>query len=59
MHIPGRSFPDNAVGFYTGFPTDKAWWGSYDDPLCTIGNALLEKIRNTRGIYWFDGGHLQ
>lgn len=53
----GNSFPDNPVGFYTGFPTDRAWWGNYDDPFYTIGHALLEKIRNTKGIYWFDSGH--
>lgn len=55
----GNSFPDNPVGFYIGFPTDEVWWGRYDDPLYTIGDALLKKIRNTRGIYWFDGGHLR
>jgi len=55
----GNSFPDNPVGFYVGFPRDEAWWGRYDDPLFTIGDALLKKVPNTRGIYWFDGGHLR
>jgi len=28
----GQSFPDNPVGYYIGFPDDRALWGSYDDP---------------------------
>ena len=52
----GRRFHDNPVGFYIGFSTDRAWWGSYEDPFYTIGHALLEKIKNTKGIYWFNGG---
>jgi hypothetical protein len=55
----GMSFPDNPVGFYIGFPTDKAWWGSYEDPLYTIGQNLLNNIKNTKGIYWFDSEYPQ
>ncbi len=50
----GESFPDSPVGFYIGFPVDKSWWGSYDDPYYTIGETLLNNVSNAKGIYWVE-----
>jgi hypothetical protein len=48
----GESFPDNPVGFYLGFPSDKSWWGNYDDPYYQVGSKLLERVKNAKGLYW-------
>jgi hypothetical protein len=50
----GRRYYPSPVAFQIGYPADKVWWGGYDDPPKTIGNAILGAIPNTQAIYWVD-----
>jgi hypothetical protein len=48
----GKSFHDNPVGFYLGFPVDKVWWSQYSDPFYTLAHRTLASVDNTKGLYW-------
>ena len=50
----GETFAPAPVGFQYGYVSDKSWWGEFDDPAGEIGNAILEKVPNTGGLYWVD-----
>jgi len=54
----GLAFPDSPVGFQFGYPADKFWWSQLSDPPGEIGNAILENVPNTSGLYWVDFGIL-
>jgi hypothetical protein len=47
-------FPLNKVGFQLGYPADEVWWDKLSDPPNTIGNAILDSISNTYGLFWVD-----
>ena len=50
----GETFAPSPVGFQYGYPADKPWWQQLQDPPKDIGQALLDKIPNTQGLYWVD-----
>ncbi len=49
-----KFFP-NTVFFQIGYPADKKWWGTLDDPPKYLGEKITENIENqTCGIIWVD-----
>lgn len=50
----GRAFAPAPVGFQIGYETDRPWWSKMADPPGDLGRQILERIPNTRGIYWVD-----
>jgi hypothetical protein len=50
----GEAFAPAAVGFQYGYPADKAWWQDLPDPPKDMGQALLDKVPNTQGLFWVD-----
>jgi len=50
----GQAFTPSPVGFQYGYPADKTWWQNLQDPPKDIGQALLDKIPNTKGLFWVD-----
>jgi hypothetical protein len=50
----GEAFAPAPVGFQYGYPADKIWWQNLQDPPKDIGQALLDKVPNTRGLFWVD-----
>jgi hypothetical protein len=50
----GRHFAPSPVAFQVGYPDDKRWWGTLQDPPGDIGKAILENVPNTSGLYWVD-----
>jgi hypothetical protein len=49
-----EAFDPFPVGFQYGYPADRKWWGTFNDPLKEIGNVLLKNYTNTAGLYWVD-----
>jgi len=47
-----NAYPNNPVGYYIGFPSDKTWWRNYADPYKTIGDMALSCGNNVKGVYW-------
>jgi hypothetical protein len=50
----GDHFATSPVGFQIGYKSDMKWWKKFADPPTTIGNALLNRIPNTRDLLWVD-----
>ncbi len=50
----GAHFAPAPVGFQYGYPADKTWWQSLQDPPGEIGRALIENIPNTASLFWVD-----
>jgi hypothetical protein len=50
----GEAFTPAPVGFQFGYLADKNWWQEHADPPGDIGQAILESIPNTEGLYWVD-----
>lgn len=50
----GEYFAPAPVGFQYGYLSDRAWWKQMQDPPAEIGQAILEQIPNTEGLYWVD-----
>jgi hypothetical protein len=50
----GRHYYPAPVAFQIGYPADKKWWGSYPDPVKTIGEAILNAVPNVMGLYLVD-----
>ncbi len=50
----GRAFAPAPVGFQYGYPSDRPWWSTLDDPPGDIGRAILDRVPNTEGLYWVD-----
>ena len=50
----GQEFAPSSVGFQYGYPADKVWWQSLQDPPKDIGQAILDKVPNTEGLFWVD-----
>ena len=50
----GKAFSPAPVGFQYGYPADTFWWQNLQDPPKDIGQALLDKIANTEGLFWVD-----
>jgi hypothetical protein len=55
----GNAFAPAPVAFQFGYPADQKWWGKFDDPARTIGEAILKSVPNTQGLYWIDFTVLQ
>ena len=47
-----NAYPNNPVGYYIGFPSDKSWWSVYQDPYYTIASMALGCGKNVKGVYW-------
>jgi len=50
----GKLFAPSPVGFQFGYPADRKWWQDLQDPPKDIGQAILDNVPNTRGLYWVD-----
>ncbi len=50
----GRHFDPAPVAFQFGYPADKRWWSQLTDPPGEIGRAILERIPNTKALFWVD-----
>ena len=50
----GRAFAPAPVGFQIGYETDRPWWTKMTDPPGELGRRIVERIPNTRGVYWVD-----
>jgi hypothetical protein len=50
----GEKFSPAPVGYQYGYPADKKWWQELQDPPKDIGEAILEQIPNTTGLFWVD-----
>jgi hypothetical protein len=50
----GQFFAPAPVAFQFGYPDDQKWWSAYDDPPAALGQAILDKVPNTQGLYWVD-----
>jgi hypothetical protein len=50
----GKAFAPAPVGFQYGYPADKTWWQKLVDPPKDIGQAILENVPNTAGLFWVD-----
>jgi hypothetical protein len=50
----GRAFAPAPVAFQYGYPSDRPWWRRLDDPPGDIGQAILDAVPNTEGLYWVD-----
>jgi parallel beta-helix repeat protein len=47
-----NAYPNNPVGYYIGFPSDKSWWSTYQDPYYTLASLALGSGKNVKGVYW-------
>lgn len=50
----GQAFAPSPVGFQYGYLSDKVWWQNLNDPPKDIGQAILDNVPNTKGLYWVD-----
>jgi hypothetical protein len=50
----GAHFAPANVGFQFGYPGDKKWWSEFENPMKEISNEILNKIPNTKELYWVD-----
>lgn len=50
----GERFTPALVGYQYGYPADKKWWQELGDPPGDIGQAILNDIPNTKGLFWVD-----
>ncbi|HEU0293261.1 MAG TPA: hypothetical protein VFR47_11030 [Anaerolineales bacterium] len=50
----GQAFAPSPVGFQYGYPADKVWWQDLRDAPKDIGQALLDRVPNTAGLFWVD-----
>ncbi len=50
----GRYFSPAPVAFQIGYTADKKWWSKYPNPAKSIGEAILQMVPNSEGLYWVD-----
>ena len=50
----GFAFSPSPVGFQYGYPTDRQLWTSFQNPPEDIGQAILDHVPNTKGLFWVD-----
>jgi hypothetical protein len=50
----GKAFEPASVGFQYGYPADRTWWENLQDPPKDVGQALLDEVPNTEGLFWVD-----
>ena len=50
----GEAFAPAPVGFQYGYESDRPWWSQLDDPPTDVGQAILDRVPNTEGLYWVD-----
>lgn len=50
----GNAFAPAPVGFQYGYPADRPWWQDLQDPPQDIGQAILDNVPNTKGLFWVD-----
>ena len=50
----GEHFSPSPVAYQFGYFSDRQWWIQMQDPPGEIGNAILERIPNTRALFWVD-----
>jgi hypothetical protein len=49
-----KAFAPSPVAFQFGYPSDRPWWSTLDDPPARIGKAILEVAPNTEALFWVD-----
>jgi len=47
-------FYPNPVYYQIGYRSDQPWWGKYDVPPRTVGEAIVQKVKQETGIFWVD-----
>lgn len=52
--IWGRTFAPAPVAFQYGYESDRPWWRLLEDPPRDVGQAILDAVPNTEGLYWVD-----
>ena len=50
----GEMFAPAPVGFQYGYHADRPWWQELQDPPKDIGQAILDNVPNTKGLFWVD-----
>jgi hypothetical protein len=50
----GNQFSPAAVGFQYGYPNDRPWWSTFDDPAGMLASTLDAAIPNTEAFFWVD-----
>ena len=50
----GRTFAPAPVAFQYGYESDRPWWIELEDPPRDVGQAILDAVPNTEGLYWVD-----
>ncbi len=50
----GKAFAPAPVGFQYGYPSDRPWWSKLDDPPKDVGQAIMDRVPNAKGLYWVD-----
>jgi len=50
----GRAFAPAPVGFQFGYAADRPWWRRLENPPHDLGQAILDSVPNTAGLYWVD-----
>ena len=50
----GKKFSPNKVGFQFGYPDDRPWWSTLQNPPAKIGNSLLAQLDNIAALFWVD-----
>jgi hypothetical protein len=55
----GQHFAPAPVAYQFGYFSDRTWWIEMQDPPAEIGRAILDRVPNTRGLFWVDFTILQ
>jgi hypothetical protein len=50
----GRAFAPAPSGFQYGYPADQVWWSEFEDPAAEVGQAILDAVPTTEGLFWVD-----
>jgi len=50
----GDYFAPNQVWYQVGYPKDKDFWGTFEDPPVAIGKTIAKNIDQKMGIMWVD-----
>jgi hypothetical protein len=50
----GEHFAPSPVAYQFGYFSDRDWWADLQDPAGEIGSAILDRVPNTRALFWVD-----
>jgi hypothetical protein len=54
FEVWGCRYAPAPVGFQIGYDPDRSWWSNYQNPPVEIGQAIVEAVPNTGGLFWVD-----